>query len=71
MKKAQYRKYKEVYEVDLDIIKKSLKNCDANINEINKEIASKNKKLKQKGGELISPIDATQKLYLLIPSDKY
>ena len=55
----------------MDIIKKSLKNCDANINEINKEIASKNKKLKQKGGELILPIDVTQRLYLLIPSDKY
>lgn len=71
MKKAQYRKYKEVYEVDLDIIKKSLKNCDTNINEINKEIMSKNKKLKQKGGELIPQIDITQRLYLLIPSDKY
>lgn len=71
MKKAQYRKYKEIYEVDLDIIKKSLKNCDDNINEINKEIANKNKKIKQKGGELLPQIDSTQKLYLLIPSDKY
>jgi phage anti-repressor protein len=71
MKKAQYRKYKEIYEVDLDIIKKSLKNCDDNINEINKEIANKNKKIKQKGGELLSQLDSTQKLYLLIPSDKY
>jgi len=71
MKKAQYRKYKEIYEVDLDIIKKSLKNCDDNINEINKEIANKNKKIKQKGGELLPQLDSTQKLYLLIPSDKY
>jgi hypothetical protein len=29
MKKAQYRKYKEIYQVDLDIIKKTIKNCDA------------------------------------------
>ena len=39
MKKAQYIKYKEVYRVDLDIIKKTIKNCDV---EINKEIESKN-----------------------------
>lgn len=38
MKNAQYRKYKEVYRVDLDIIKKIIKNCDTEINEINKEI---------------------------------
>jgi hypothetical protein len=44
MKKAQYRKYKKIYRVDLDIIKKTIKNCDAEINEINKEIESKNKK---------------------------
>ena len=36
MKKAQYRKYKEIYQVDLDIIKKTIKNCDAEINEINR-----------------------------------
>lgn len=71
MKKAQYRKYKEIYEVNLDIIKKSLKNCDDNINEINKEIVNKNKKIKQKGGELLPQIDEIHKLYLLIPSDKY
>ena len=46
MKKAQYRKYKEIYQVDLDIIKKTIKNCDTEINEINKEIESKNKKQK-------------------------
>jgi hypothetical protein len=38
MKNAQYRKYKEVYRVDLDIIKKIIKNCDTEINQINKEI---------------------------------
>jgi hypothetical protein len=65
MKKAQYRKYKEIYQVDLDIIKKTIKNCDAEINEINKEIESKNKK--QKGGKIINKIDEKEILYLLIP----
>jgi hypothetical protein len=67
MKKAQYRKYKEVYQVDLDIIKKTIKNCDVEINEINKEIERKNKK--QKGGKIINKIDEKEILYLLIPSN--
>ena len=68
MKKAQYRKYKEVYQVDLDIIKKTIKNCDVEINEINKEIERKNKK--QKGGNIINKIDEKEILYLLIPTNK-
>lgn len=68
MKKAQYRKYKEVYQVDLDIIKKTIKNCDAEINEINKEIISKNKK--QKGGKVLNKIDDKEILYLLIPKQE-
>ena len=67
MKKAQYRKYKEIYQVDLDIIKKTIKNCDVEINEINKEIESKNKK--QKGGKIINKIDEKEILYLLIPTN--
>ncbi len=67
MKKAQYRKYKEIYQVDLDIIKKTIKNCDVEINKINKEIDSKNKR--QKGGNILNKIDENEKLYLLIPSD--
>ena len=67
MKKAQYRKYKEIYRVDLDIIKKTIKNCDTEINEINKEIEKKNKK--QKGGTIINKIDDKEILYLLIPSE--
>ena len=66
MKKAQYRKYKEIYRVDLDIIKKTIKNCDVEINEINKEIESKNKK--QKGGNILNKIDDKEILYLLIPT---
>jgi len=68
MKKAQYRKYKEIYQVDLDIIKKTIKNCDGEINEINKEIERKNKK--QKGGKIINKIDEKEILYLLIPTNK-
>ena len=70
MKKAQYRKYKEVYRVDLDIIKKIIKNCDTEINEINKEIEKINKKQKG-GGILLNKIDDKEILYLLIPQDKY
>ena len=68
MKKAQYRKYKEIYRVDLDIIKKTIKNCDVEINEINKEIESKNKK--QKGGNILNKIDDNETLYLLIPTNE-
>ena len=73
MKKAQYRKYKEIYQVDLNIIKQVIKDCDANINEINKEINMKNKK--QKGGNIItlqnSKIDDNTILYMLIPNNKF
>ena len=67
MKKAQYRKYKEIYRVDLDIIKKTIKNCDTDIIEINKEIEKKNKK--QKGGTIINKIDDKEILYLLSPHE--
>ena len=69
MKKAQYRKYKEIYQVDLDIIKKSIRNCDVEINKINKEIERKNKK--QKGGNILNKISDNEVLYLLIPNDNY
>lgn len=42
MKNAQYRKYKEVYKVDIDIIKKAIDNCDSKIKEINTEITKQN-----------------------------
>ena len=67
MKKAQYRKYKEIYRVDLDIIKQVIQNCDTEINEINKEIEKKNKK--QKGGVILNKIDEKEILYLLIPHE--
>jgi superfamily II DNA or RNA helicase/phage anti-repressor protein len=64
MKKAQYRKYKEIYEVDLDIIKFAIKNYDTKLKQINDMIDKKNKKLK--GGKL-NKITETDKIYLLIP----
>ena len=66
MKKAQYRKYKEIYRIDLDILKQTIKDCDAKINEINKNIDKINKK--QSGGKLISKINDNEILYLLIPN---
>ena len=68
MKQAQYRKYKEIYQVDLDIIKKALKDCDMKINEYNKDIIKYNKK--QKGG-FRNIINENEILYMLLPSNKY
>jgi phage anti-repressor protein len=64
MKKAQYRKYKEIYEVNLDIIRNVIKDCDVKLKEINNMIDKKNKK--QKGGT-IKNITENDKIYLLIP----
>ena len=68
MKKAQYRKYKEIYQVDLDIIKTVIKKCDADIREVNMNIEKRNKKTSQKGGASINSIDNKSILYVLIPS---
>jgi len=59
LKKGQYRKYKEIYQVDLDIIKKSIKNCDSSITEINK-------KINQTGG---IPVKNNEMVYLLFSSN--
>jgi len=64
MKQAQYRKYKEIYQVDLDIIKKSIKDCDLKINEYNNDIIKYNKK--QKGGSK-NIIGENEILYMLLP----
>lgn len=65
MKKSQYRKYKEIYEVDLDIIKEVVEDCDVKLKQINDMIDNKNKK--QKGGKL-QKITENDKIYLLIPT---
>jgi len=65
MKKSQYRKYKEIYEVDLDIIKEVIEDCDVKLKQINNMIDKKNKK--QKGG-VLKNITSTDKIYLLIPT---
>lgn len=58
MKKVQYRKYKEVYQVDINIIKKVIKDCNSKLTEINNEIS------KQKGGKQI--ISEADRLFLVI-----
>ena len=65
MKEAKYRKYKEIYQVDLNIIKKAIKDCDLKINEYNNNIIKYNKN--QKGGAIKRIID-NEILYMLLPS---
>ena len=65
MKQSQYRKYKEIYQVDLNIIKKVIKDCDIKLKQINNMIDENNKK--QKGGNL-KKITDNDKIYLLIPN---
>jgi len=65
MKKSQYRKYKEIYHVDLDIIKNVIKECDGKLTQINNMIDKKNKLLK--GGKNTN-IRNNDKIFLLIPN---
>ena len=70
MKKAQYRKYKEVYKVDIDIIKKSIKDCDSKIKEINFEIEKQNER-KLKGGSTKPQkkiLSENDNLFIVIPN---
>jgi hypothetical protein len=46
MKHAQYRKYKEVFQIDINIIEKFIKQCDNNVNLVKEYVKN------QKGGEL-------------------
>ena len=65
MKKSKYRKYKEIYQVDLDIIKQAIKDCDFKITEYNKNIEKSNKK--QKGGNVKKTLFDNEILYMLLP----
>jgi hypothetical protein len=67
MKKAQYRKYKEIYRIDLDILKSIIKDCDTNINKMNININKYNIKAARTGRNLVKRIDDDEILYLLIP----
>ena len=60
MKKAQYRKYKEIYEIDIDILKKTIKKCDNTLNIINNTI-------NQNGS---GKIKKNENLFMLIPQIK-
>jgi len=46
MKYAQYRKYKEIFQIDIDIIQKFIKQCDNNINLVKEYIKN------QTGGKI-------------------
>ena len=63
--------YKEIYQVDLNIIKKAIKDCDIKINDYNNDIIKYNKK--QTGGfkNIINEINKNEILYMLLPSNKY
>ncbi len=62
MKEAQYRKYKEIYEINIDIIKEVIKICNSNLVQV------KNIKTKKeiKGGANILKIKKNDKLFLSI-----
>ena len=60
MKEFQYRKYKEIYEVNIDIIKKVIKDCDTKLIEI-KYIKTKKE---MKGGANILKIKKEDKLFM-------
>ena len=66
MKQSQYRKYKEIYQVDLKIIKKAIKDCDGKINEYNTDIVKYNKKQKA-GTSIKKQIEENEILYMLLP----
>lgn len=69
IKKAQYRKYKEIYQVNLDIIKKAIKKSDRDVENINIEI-NKNQKAGINFKSLDDSIDNNDKLFMLIPNFK-
>lgn len=43
LKTKQYRKRKEIYQVDLDVIKETIKKCDDIINKVKKSRKTKTK----------------------------
>jgi hypothetical protein len=56
LKKVKYRKYKEIYQVNINIIKAVIRDCDCSIKKVNK-ILEKNI---QNGG-------SNNQIYMLIP----
>ncbi len=60
LKTAQYRKYKEIYQVNLNIIKNVIQTCGLSIK-------SANKKINNDGGEIAQ----NDIIYMLIPNDKF
>jgi phage anti-repressor protein len=66
LKDFQYRKYKEVYEVNLDVIKKACEKCDSFIDGFKQVIAeSKTKKDKAEQSRQIKKLESTNKKLFL------
>jgi hypothetical protein len=63
LKDFQYRKYKEVYEIDIEVIKKIIVKCD-DFNESLKFIFEKNKKITSKNIKRIK--SAKNKIFMVI-----
>lgn len=55
IKKFKYRKYKEVYEVNIDILKEVINECDCSTQKLS--LITKNKPLNQTGGNLFLMFD--------------
>lgn len=56
MKEAQYRKYKEIYQIDKEILKKTIQQCEKLAKDTNESVRDFNRKIK-----------ANDKLYAYIP----
>jgi len=63
IKLAKYRKYKEVYEISLKLLKQVIKECDGEIQKVNKSIIKE-----QKGKGYTIEDDS---LYMFIPNEAY
>lgn len=55
IKEFQYRKYKEVYQVNVDILKKVIKECDCSAKRLT--LITRNAPMKQEGGNLFMMIE--------------
>ena len=66
LKQSQYRKYKEIYEVDIDIIKSVIRDCDCSIKKVSEKMKLKSKNSIMSGGTLKD----NEKLYMLIPKEQ-
>lgn len=70
IKTTKYRKYKEIYNIDLDILKNVIYRCDTSIKQVKNEIKKSSKKTSKKSNNIMlggAKISQKDKLYILIP----